>query len=197
MALLGLSLANLFVQFLASRESPLCIDESLRFTDRCWISAHMRPKRETTPGQDFDLPPLLNVFMPRCAESSPHEYELLVTLWAALNGHSKRLRWLTTRNSSAQPCRPLLLHDCIGPFESLATPEAGELHLVSIAFGIHVAGPLALTMRMSHEEEPVNGTRNRNKPDRAPPHWLNPLVRRLAGGAARIYRCRVPSAPRR
>ena len=29
---------------------------------------------------------------------------------------------------------------------------------------------------MSDEEERVNGARNRNKPDPAPPYWLNPLV---------------------
>ena len=30
--------------------------------------------------------------------------------------------------------------------------------------------------RMSHEEERVKGVRMRNKRERAPPHWLNPLV---------------------
>ena len=30
--------------------------------------------------------------------------------------------------------------------------------------------------RMSHEEERVNGFRMGDKPDRAPPHWLNPFV---------------------
>jgi hypothetical protein len=29
---------------------------------------------------------------------------------------------------------------------------------------------------MSHEEERANGAPMRNKPERAPPHWLNPLV---------------------
>jgi len=29
---------------------------------------------------------------------------------------------------------------------------------------------------MSHEEERVNGVRIRDNRDRAPPHWLNPLV---------------------
>ena len=33
-----------------------------------------------------------------------------------------------------------------------------------------------LKQRMSQEKERVNGTRTGNKPDRAPPHWLNPLV---------------------
>ena len=32
------------------------------------------------------------------------------------------------------------------------------------------------TMRMSHEEERVNGAGMQQKPERAPPHWLNPLV---------------------
>jgi hypothetical protein len=45
---------------------------------------------------------------------------------------------------------------------------------------IFVAAPTAKrfssTTRMSHEEERVNGARIRNKPKRAPPHWLNPLV---------------------
>jgi hypothetical protein len=31
------------------------------------------------------------------------------------------------------------------------------------------------TLRMSHEGERVNGARMRNKSERAPPHWLNPL----------------------
>jgi hypothetical protein len=33
-----------------------------------------------------------------------------------------------------------------------------------------------LAQRMSQEEGRVNGTRIGNKPDRAPPHWLSPLV---------------------
>src|ERR1035437_5648869 len=33
-----------------------------------------------------------------------------------------------------------------------------------------------LTTRMSHEEERVNGARMRYQPQRAPRHWLNPLV---------------------
>jgi hypothetical protein len=32
---------------------------------------------------------------------------------------------------------------------------------------------------MSHDEERVNGTRIRDKRDRAPRHWLNPFVRRF------------------
>jgi hypothetical protein len=31
-------------------------------------------------------------------------------------------------------------------------------------------------MRMSHEGERVTGARIRERPDRALPHWLNPLV---------------------
>jgi hypothetical protein len=38
-----------------------------------------------------------------------------------------------------------------------------------------VSGLIPPTTRMSHEEERVNGVRMRNKPERAPPHWLNPL----------------------
>jgi len=30
---------------------------------------------------------------------------------------------------------------------------------------------------MSHEEERVNGSQMRNKAERAPPHWLDPLVK--------------------
>ena len=33
-----------------------------------------------------------------------------------------------------------------------------------------------LTSRMSHEEERVNRARTWEKPERAPPHWLDPLV---------------------
>jgi hypothetical protein len=29
---------------------------------------------------------------------------------------------------------------------------------------------------MSHEEERAKAVRTRNKPERAPPHWLNPFV---------------------
>jgi hypothetical protein len=36
----------------------------------------------------------------------------------------------------------------------------------------------SLTLRMSHEGERARGARTRNQPERAPPHWLNPLVRR-------------------
>jgi hypothetical protein len=35
---------------------------------------------------------------------------------------------------------------------------------------------VAITSRMSHDEERLNGFRTRNKPERAPPHWLDPLV---------------------
>ncbi len=35
---------------------------------------------------------------------------------------------------------------------------------------------IRLTQRMGQEQGRVNGTRIENKPDRAPPHWLSPLV---------------------
>jgi hypothetical protein len=38
---------------------------------------------------------------------------------------------------------------------------------------------------MSHEGERVNGFRMANKRERAPPHWLNPLVERSRYAAAR------------
>jgi hypothetical protein len=44
----------------------------------------------------------------------------------------------------------------------------------------------ARTTRMSHEGERVNGARTGENRDRAPPHWLNPLVRP----------CSAPSRPR-
>ena len=37
-------------------------------------------------------------------------------------------------------------------------------------------GHLALTLRMSHEGERATGDRIEDQPERAPPHWLNPLV---------------------
>jgi hypothetical protein len=37
---------------------------------------------------------------------------------------------------------------------------------------------------MSHEEERVNRARMGNKAERAPPHWLNPLISRTATSAS-------------
>jgi hypothetical protein len=39
-----------------------------------------------------------------------------------------------------------------------------------------VGGHRGLTMRMSREEERVNGAQMWNRPKRAPPHWLSPLA---------------------
>src|ERR1039458_8190354 len=36
-----------------------------------------------------------------------------------------------------------------------------------------------ITLRMSHEGERAPGVRVMDEPDRAPPHWLNPLVGRF------------------
>jgi hypothetical protein len=36
-------------------------------------------------------------------------------------------------------------------------------------------------LRMSHEGERAIGDRIHDRPDRAPPHWLNPFVRRFNG----------------
>ena len=59
------------------------------------------------------------------------------------------------------------LRENLNVLDALAFPsDAGNVHCV-----------LWRTMRMSHDEERVNGTRNRDKRKRAPRHWLNPLVR--------------------
>src|ERR1035438_2691522 len=47
---------------------------------------------------------------------------------------------------------------------------------------------------MSHDEERVNGSRGRNKRDRAPRHWLNPLVPdSIDAPRARLRSTRIPT----
>jgi hypothetical protein len=89
------------------------------------------------------------------------------------NASSTAVDWSTAEN-----CWPV----------SAAT-ELAEWLAISVSIIVHKApdtlpktitrsSVFISTMRVSHEEERGNGSRDASTPERALPHWLNPLVER-------------------